>query len=511
MDILDSSTNAPSWLTLLQPEAPAPRFLPLDFPAYNLANRTQPLTNMQGHISITAAKTVNSTHETMLGTNQSIFSPSVTITNLESEDPPYLAVSDTYMEFVRSGLISVSKGKLETLTGNTATIAPSNEHIHDIAALVLATGFEASSSISFLPESVRETLSISPSDLNNTVALAFHGTYHPEVPNLGFVGFYRSPYWGVMEMQARFVTALWAAGGPGSSSLSPELATALAEDTSISRTIELRNNPRASQFPMGDYPWLMQEFATALGLARSPVPESMPRLPPAGRQMDIITPSRYTSKTLSGAQQQEVTKSLQQTEKTIMAGMTSGKFVAKAVFRSLLGEWKLERDLISKLPSHPSGHFSGIAKFLLRKGTRDGRESEFDALGPDGDPGLEYLYIEEGDFKASNGLTFRATRRYVWRYNEKTDKLSVWFARTDDQKKADYLFHHVEFEVPKPDMEEVESRRGWQATAGHLCIDDFYDVNYLFNFKAVNLRDWTLGYTVKGPKKDYRIDGVYSR
>ncbi len=425
----------------------------------------------------------------------------------DTDKPPFIAVSDNYMDFVRSGLISVRHGKLETLSGHEATASPSGEKIDDVAAVVFATGFAASSSISFLPQSVQTALALNPYDLNNTVALAFHGTHHPDVPNLGFVGFYRSPYWGVMEMQARFLTALWAAGGPLSPFLPPALKAALDSDTSVERTLALRTDPLASQFPMGDYAWLMQEFANALGLTRSPPLGEMPRLPPHDKEMDILTPARYPSKSLTEFQQAEATKSLNQTEATARAGLSSAKFVARAAFRSLLGEWKLERELASKLPSHPSGHFSGTAKFLLREGTRGGRESEFDALGEGGDHVSEYLYIEEGDFKAPNGFTFRATRRYVWRYNEKKDKLSVWFVKTDDQKQADYLFHEVDFIVPKGG----QGGGGWEAAAGHLCIDDFYDVQYQFHFQAVNLRDWRLAYTVKGPKKDYTIDGVYTR
>ncbi|KAK4156643.1 hypothetical protein C8A00DRAFT_30496 [Chaetomidium leptoderma] len=507
----------PVWVfplhTSPMPTSSAPPFLPLDLGSYNLSNRVHPLINSQGHISSEAAKIVHSIYETALGTDQSIFSPAVAVTAAHTGNPPYLTVSDHYMGFVRSGLIAVSHGRLQGLSGSEATVSPSNDQISDIAAVVFATGFAASSSLTFLPTSVQETLSLSPSDLNNTVALAFHGTHHPDVPNLGFVGFYRSPYWGVMEMQARFLSALWAAGGPSSPSLPPALKKALSNDTSIERTINLRTDLQASQFPMGDYAWTMQEFATALGLERSPPRGKMPTLPPADKEMDILTPARYPPKSPTESQQTEVIKSLQQTEATAWAGVGGSKFVARAVFRSLLGEWKLERSLVSKLPSHPSGHFSGTAKFLLRNGTGDGREAEFDALGgEDGDPGLEYLYIEEGDFKASNGLTFRATRRYVWRYSEKTDKLSVWFVKTDDEKRADYLFHGLEFVVPKEeDGQRGENGKGWEATAGHLCVDDFYDVGYQFNFKAVNLWDWRLTYTVRGPKKDYKIDGVYSR
>nr|CAE81933.1 conserved hypothetical protein [Neurospora crassa] len=439
--------------------------------------------------------------------------PVLAITNTDTDQPPYLAVSDTYADFVRSGLISVSRGKLDSLTGDTVTVTTARgevSKIDNVAAVVLATGFEAASSISFLPSPVQKILSVVPSDLNTTVALAFHGTHHPAIPSLGFVGFYRSPYWGVMEMQARFVTALWAAGGPASSSLPPRMATALAEDDSIEQTLALRTDPRVSQFPMGDYPWLMQEFSRALEIDRIPPLGEMPRVPPADQSMNILTPARYPAKRAGEAQRTEATKAIQQTESTAWSGASSARFVAKAVFRSLLGEWKLERDLVSRLPTHPSGNFSGTARFLLRERTRDGREAEHDAaLEKDDDIGLEYLYVEEGMFTASNGFSFRATRRYVWRYDEKKDKLSVWFVKTDDQKKADYLFHQVEFVIPNTETEDAP--QAWRANAGHLCIDDFYDVDYRFNFKAVNLKDWSLAYRVKGPKKDYVIEGTYTR
>ncbi|KAL1843872.1 hypothetical protein VTJ49DRAFT_7223 [Mycothermus thermophilus] len=455
-----------------------------------------------GHISLDAAKLVHSIYQRNLGTDQEIFSSAVAINGDDTDSPPYLAVSDYYMDFVRSGLITVSRGRLAALSDHAATLAQPNGMIKDVAAVVLATGFEASSSLSFLPASVQKTLALDPSDLNNTVALGFHGTYHPDIPNLGFVGFYRSPYWGVMEMQARFLTAMWTAGGPASPSIPVTIRDALAKDDSIERTLRLRTDSRASQFPMGDYAWLMQEFASALGLTRSAPPPDMP--------MDILTPARYVSASATKDQLAEAHHSLEQTEAVARAGLTNGRFVARAVFRSLLGEWKLDRRISSRLPSHPSGHFRGTARFLLREGTGDGREATFyPTVAAGQDPGWEYMYVEEGDFEADNGLTFRATRRYVWRYDEEKDKLSVWFARTDDPKRADYLFHEVEFVAPAAG--QGDDSGGWEANAGHLCIEDFYDVQYLFNFKAVNLSDWSLGYTVKGPKKDYTIEGRYSR
>lgn len=529
----------PTWvLPLFTSPAPArgaAPFLPLDFSSYNRANRPTPLVNTQGHISIDSAKAMHGVYRGVLGTDQSEFHPLLTPKTFGGdkalEQPPYLAVSDWYADFVRSGLITLSEGKLASMTEGTATILPGSTSsgpttVTDVAAIVLATGFEASSSISFLPDDVQQTLAVDPSNLGNTLLLAFHGTHHPAIPNLGFVGFYRSPYWGVMEMQARFVTQFWIQQQKGQ--LTPSMQKALDEDTSLERFKDLRGDPRVSQFPMGDYPFLMQELATALDVPISPaIVENLPPLPHNNKLMDVMTPARYAATDASAAQKAEVEVSLRQTNETAVAGLTKGKFVAWAVFRSLLGEWQLERDLISKLPSHPSGHWSGTAKFLLRQGTKDGRQCVHDDAASvsdaehEDDPGLEYLYIEEGTFSTSTGISFPATRRYVWRYDERTDKLSVWFVRTGDkysrkdpkrdeeQMRADYLFHEVEFVVPADHCNDAST--GWEAKAGHLCIDDFYDVNYNFVFKAVNLTEWRLGYTVKGPQKDYTIDGVYKR
>ncbi|KAK8049651.1 hypothetical protein PG994_011381 [Apiospora phragmitis] len=490
----------PSWVFPLFTSAKLqhPFFLPCDLPSYNLANRPHPLTNSSGHISVDSAKTFNSIFQSVLGTDQGDFSPDIKISDGLVEQQPFLAMSSHYADFVRLGMISVSQGKVSSLAGNTAVLSPTNEKIEDIAAIVLATGFDPCPSLAFLPSDVLETILYAPSHPNLPVALAFHGTHHPSLSTLGFVGFYRSPYWGVMEMQARFIARLWSTPEP-----SPALKEALDCDNSIQTVFDLRPDPRSSQFPMGDYAFLMQEFAKALEMKAS-APRETPPLA-NGKSMDILTPARYVSEGAAQMQLAEVERNLACTHETALGGLTKARFVAQAVFRSLLGEWKLERDLVSKLPSHPSGRFAGTAKFLLRQGTADGRN-----VADQDDLGMEYLYIEDGDFTASNGMKFRATRRYVWRYDEARDVLSVWFAKTDDNMRADYLFHDIEFIVPDAD-DEAAQNKGWHAKASHLCIEDLYNVKYEFKFRAVNLKEWRLGYSVNGPKKDYTISGVYRR
>ncbi len=234
----------------------------------------------------------------------------------------------------------------------------------------------------------------------------------------------------------------------------------------------------------------MQQFATALGLRRSD---------PLG-SMDILTPARYACANLSQLQADEVAASLQQTHETVMAGLTKGRFIAKAVFRSLLGHWVLQRDVVNKLPSHPSQRFHGMVTFLLREGTGDGGEESDDF-----DVGLEYLLVGKGMAHVPTSQSFRPT---IWRYNEKTDKLSVWSGRTDDPRKADRRIYDINF-VSLSDNDVGTGK--WEATAGNPCEDGVHNVKYEFAFRAVNLEEWRLAYTVKDADGEHAIESVYRR
>ncbi|KAG6128422.1 hypothetical protein E4U38_005699 [Claviceps purpurea] len=485
--------------------AAAPPFLPLDFASYNLNNRSQPLVNTHGHIDEQTAQLVHAMFQEALGTDQSIYSPELHVTDQHKLDPPHLAISDWYCEFVRSGLISLSTGRFSTLRGNTAELTDGRT-IENIVAVVLATGFDPSPSISYLPADVLQTLKHSPQHHKLPLTLAFHGTYHPEVPNLGFVGFYRSPYWGVMQMQARFLAEYWSSS-TRTSGLPEALRRKLDEDDSIQRTLALRDDPRQSQSPMGDFLFLMQEFAEALSIPK--VDSSHCKLP-----LDMLNASRYPSPSDDLNAQQEAEDLRLEAHQMIIHGLTTPRFVPRAVFRSLLGTWKLERDLESRLPTHPSGHFSGTAQFLLREQTADGLQCAEQSAGgldmSDSGSALEYLYVEDGEFRTKEGFGFRATRRYVWRYDMKKEVLSVWFVKPSEPMRADYLFHEIMFLQPMQD-DDGDGGSGWAAKAGHLCIDDYYDVKYRFSFEGVNLTDWSIEYLVRGPNKDYNIRGGYRR
>lgn len=396
------------------------------------------------------------------------------------------------------------KGKLDSVEGTTAKVGDST--LDDVAAVVLGVGFDPEPCVNFLPNDVLEMLKYSPSHPALLLALGFHGTYHPDVPDIGFVGFYRGAFWGVIQMQARFLAALWSSEGQ-----SETLRQKLSADDSIQKTLSLRDDPRLSQFPMGDYPFLMQEFAEALSLdITPPLAVDAPNLTTNGLPLEIFAPSRYSPEDEDGEDNANAKKLMHDAAIVLQDGLTTPRFVSRAVFRSLLGTWKLERDLKSKLPTHPSGHFSGTAQFLLRSRTKEGVQcttKEGKApLCEDGES-YEYLYIEDGDFKTEQGFGFRATRRYIYRYDEASDAITVWFAKPDDNKRVDYFFHEIEFDEPPAGGHKL----GWPAKSGHLCIDDYYNVKYNFVFEAVNLESWVCAYSVNGPQKDYTIHGTYTR
>jgi hypothetical protein len=244
----------------------SPAFLPLDLVSYNLGWRPPgKVQNTSGHITPEAAALTHGFMETYIGNVQPELGQFQITDNLRSE-PPLLACSDHYNEFVRHKKINMLQGRVQQCDSGKpdAILIKDGEDntccISNVAAVVCATGFDASQSLNFLPAEVLQTLEFDPTDDGFPLALNCHTTVSRKFPSLGFVGFYRSPYWGVMEMQARLLGKLWSGD--------EKVAQALKDDTTIDEMMKLRGDPRRAQFPMGDYPYLMESFSEILDINR---------------------------------------------------------------------------------------------------------------------------------------------------------------------------------------------------------------------------------------------------
>ncbi|KFY29706.1 hypothetical protein V494_08531 [Pseudogymnoascus sp. VKM F-4513 (FW-928)] len=488
----------------------APEFLPLDMVMFNLSNRSpeERLKNRSGIVSTEAAQR---SHDAFKLFNGGEGAAHAFLPTDKETDAPWLAISDTYSSFAQSGDIKITRGRVKSLADDNASViveTPSSTDTFDnVSAIIFATGFDSASSLSFLPQSILSTLGYDPSTPDLPLALSLHSTIHPSVPSLGFVGFYRGPYWGVAEQQAALLRTLWRPDASPPPSLSSALENARSTIPAL-RSCYKETPERLTQFPMGDYTHIMESLREIQG--HGPVEAADSYCTP-------VSPALYATglQGLGGDEEAIESKEALQLIQQEVDGSRSGKFVAKAIFRSLQGNWVLNRTINSNISTYPSGSLVGTARFYPRRPTAEGFAAE-------------YLYVEDGDFKTDTGMQFRATRRYVYRYAEAEDKLSVWFVKTDN-KTVDYLFHELQMISPHPAGGEHTSNsppganeqdpkglvpamdRRWKATSHHLCIDDTYDPEYEFAFRGVELAKWSVGYHVRGPHKDYWIGSVFTR
>lgn len=349
--------------------------------------------NTAGHVSEETARFTNTKIQNLVGNNQS----DLGCVDLQFKDdsmsqPCFLGISDGYNEFVRSGDIKVHTGRMVTMSDGTIRIANETDgtfhEIESIAAVILATGFNAKSSLRFLQTGswpgMKRVLDYNETTREFPIALHVHSTVNRNASSLGFCGFYRSPYWGVVEMQARFLGLLWS----GDKHAQQVLAT---DDTLDS--VRLRNDSRRAQFPMGDYAYEMESLreACSMDLGETTTNTSETR-------GGLVLPCRYIFQNASSEQRSEANRAYSMAMQTLQDSEADGRYVKRGIFRALQGRWVLERDLVSALASHPSGVFTGEATFHPRVPT----DEKVD---------LEYLYAETGEFVTKEGLRFQANRR----------------------------------------------------------------------------------------------------
>ena len=364
----------------------------MDLIAYNLAAKPAgPLENTSGHITLEAANRTHGFMKSVLGGDQSDLGvPELVMTGDVVAKPPFLGISDQYYEFIRSKNIRLVRGKVTNApdsSSNSIFVQDGEDQhtLNDVAAVVFATGFDPASSLSFLPEHVLKDLDFDATSDTVPLGLGVHGSISSTVPSLGFVGFYRSPYWGVMQMQAKFLGKFWSGD--------EKAAEALATDKTLQGIVSLRNNPRAAQFPMGDYAYLMESFSEILNIKRIEPKDS-----PEGSRSGIVIPSRYLNDGASESELQQSATEISVVEKILKGSSESGKLLPRAIFRGMQGDWKLERDIVSRRSDYPSGKLSGSAYFHPRTPTEDLYD-------------FEYLYNESGEFVSEQGFRFTATRR----------------------------------------------------------------------------------------------------
>ena len=470
-----------------------PAFLPMELVGNNLSGRAEEVVSYRPskQVSLTSIKWTNSRISQLLGTKQESLGNGVLSFDGELMDTqlPWIAVSPTYPGFVRSGDISVHLGSVIKFDASTLEADGDTPfQLDDVALLIYATGFDPHSSLSFLSPEVLQSMDYKPHDDYEPLSRDEFAVRNVAQPQLGFVGFYRGPWFGIMELQARYLGKLWSG--------ELEDANAAGETTSQPPASTEQKLPRG-QFPMADYVGLMESLARKTGVRRIPIP-GMPENGARGR--GVVVASRYPGPNMSEKGAEEVSKTLRSlarmlgivgTEDNVSNEINSRpnlEFLGPATFRALQGEWNLHRTLTSALPEYQSGTFRGTAFFNPREPT----SRKYSA---------EMLYIEEGELTTQKGFVMKGRRRYVYRLKEGAG-ISSWFVKADGLT-VDHLFQVLAF--------EADEEEGWKAKGiPHLCVDDYYESDYRFKFDGIDIKQWELRYQVKGPKKDYFTKSTYT-
>ncbi|CAO2648764.1 Nn.00g097130.m01.CDS01 [Neocucurbitaria sp. VM-36] len=475
----------------------APKFLPLDLVLYDLSRRGQG--EISAAITTVPPEKAKKGHEFVrsliggdqrgIGNGELVYKPD------QMRYPGYTGITDTYTEFVRSGILVPVQGWVDEIRqrensdlldivlkhyepwANVSTIEPRNSsEICEVSGIIEATGYKTS--LDFLDAQIQKSLHYDPCCPRIPYLLTRGSIFAREVPTLGFVGFYEGPYWSVMEMQARIIAEAWSKHESADGHLLEQQMLHHEEAETMRQALRGRSL-QVPQFWMMDYLGLVEEFSRSIDVIRD---DSA-----FGGQSGPAFASRYHGKSTDS----EAVMVIKEVADLIKASKEASRLVAPAVFRAMQGIWTLNRKINSRNATSPGGTFSGTAHFHPRTPT----SSNYSA---------EYLYIEEGTFKMDTGYSFPATRRYIYRYNEKSDKISAWFV-DEDGESVGALFNTWDFYEPG------DAYHGWMAKGHHWCDPDTYKNTCEFRFRGASLQTFGITYQVEGPKKDYNHESWYER
>lgn len=498
----------PTYLPHESPDGTA-RFLPLDLAMYDLGRRPPgPIEYAVGPIPEEKAAKTNSYFSSLLGQDYGkIGHLQGSSVNGESDSrPPWVAIGNEYAEFVRSGAIEATMGRAVSVHSDPFTRlasikVKSSDHqsitLENISHIVMATGFTPFEALSFLPADVLAALEYSTEDPFLPLVLDQGSTLRSEMRDIGFVGFYRGPYWGAMEMQARFLGKTWA-------DANNELQTTESQRQSLRLLRQPDSESRRGQFPMGDYVGLMESFAKDLGISRTVLSKGDGRAGP-------VIPARYAySEASSKSDGEGHSKEDAEVERTLVAlgaayvhdhGVAQAA-ASVAIFRALHGTWKLIRHIPpNKVP--PRGlagsmeHNSMACMPVAHKRVFFGTAVFHPRYPSDPAYDREYVYEEypESCFEVSEHSSERKALS-ILRLSEggtsrRNNRIEIWPAQPSEHDLEGFTIDLTSIRRKKKDGEYIPGEYAIHALSRPAPFTgDLPRFHYTFNFNGVSITSW---------------------
>ncbi|KAF8533732.1 hypothetical protein BDD12DRAFT_898017 [Trichophaea hybrida] len=511
----------------------APRVLSLDQVFFNADAALQPRPDGPED----KFNKVNGLLKVLMGSDQGELGPEYCFNDYWSKRFPAIGMSESYDKFVRSGTIRPILGRFAGISEDGAVrISPAENDdggadrtLDGVDTIVFATGYTPWPTLRkiFSPE-LLSMMGIGRDTVNPPVRLLHSQLHkqvvHPELGknnNIGFIGLQPMPFWGSVELGARWLASLF----------SGKMQWPREEEVSNYRkgAAHLMSLGKVDDALLlcsdGGYLDIVKDLSKQMGIDPFKFAVSADHTPksfiPAHFPPFSTAQSNGHSENALSVLQSRVTET-----------SVSQENISRAIFAGLQGKWKLTRTLTSKLPNFPDGEFEGLAEFhprlptfspvvetgssgssFCQKWGIEPPKSSYLSLGRDPS---EYLYSEEGDLTTKSGATLHGKRQYIYQCDQYSDdptyKVTAWFVKPDG-KSVDYFFHEVDFNrAPEAiGTPGVDGDGGWKAASEHLCNKDWYYPAYRFVFKAAKLEKFWIRYRVLGPNKDYISEAIYVR
>lgn len=382
--------------------------------------------------------------------------------------PPRVAISDDYLNLAIDGNIHVVHGRVATATetnDDTLNIKLEDDKVlNGIDRIIFCTGYR--SQLNFLEPDILNTLEYDEMDGYAPLSLCYDA-FHPKLPGLGFVGMYKGPYFGVMELQARLLAGMLSGKVTPSQD---DMNSALHDSQSIRQ-----NSERRAQFPRFDYIGMMDSLAEqvdlvpskefgAKGMMASPV---------------FYQPSKEVARQYKKELETELEIGTQETD-----GGTTCANVAKIALSALVGKWNFERTITQFSSLDPPQRVTGQISFSLMQPPISEKKQQ-------GQEWNTVLYHEDGIFLLPGGKEIEVFREYEYEYKD-DGILEIYFVEFG---KRAHLFLSLKF--------SKKENGYWVATNDHLCIKDLYKATFKIRFGGIGASEISMIYRVKGPSKDY--------
>ena len=424
---------------------------------------------------------------------------------INDDEPPMIAISDEFLNLVISGKIQVHKGRVTQILSagddnGSLRIELDDGSVIDesIDRVIACTGYRCDTIQKLLPNEVLETLQYEPED-GFAPIVSCYDTFHPRLPGLGFVGMYRGPYMGIMELQARLVSNMMARDSDAGASSLPSIDQIQA---ALDDSLAIRNYKPRAQFPHWDYVGHMDTLASFVSLvpkADSDGSDDGEDNGNFGANGNFVIPSYYQPDLpIAKKVRQEIQDDFKNSAMQRMPQL---------VLDAIVGHWTYDRTITQMSDTAiPEQKVSGDVFFSLKHHDEKGDGDLFSSSLPSPSNSRYWntvLYREDGIFTLPNGVKMDVFREYEYQVNPASNTLEIYFV---EYGKRAHLFLSLKFQQQQQQQQDdgkVDSNV-WIATSDHLCIKDLYKGEFRITLDdGLSASAITMTYRVKGPNKDY--------